>query len=191
MKNFAVIVVALSFAFTACGKKSEDKKESAPAPSGAPAEAKPVDPKPAEPAAAAPAAAAGEVDLAPGGDAWKGLAIKGPADSKVSDNGAGGVGIVLGNISFEITPGKPDIKTIKDGIKFGLETSKGTITYSIDKPDEIAYVTETPMGDGKVKGYGFAHPVTVDGKTFACSTTVDTEEQAATAKAACDSLHKK
>ena len=147
MKNFAVIVVALSFAFTACGKKSEDKKESAPAPSGAPAEAKPVDPKPAEPAAAAPAAAAGEVDLAPGGDAWKGLAIKGPADSKVSDNGAGGVGIVLGNISFEITPGKPDIRTIKDGIKFGLETSKGTITYSIDKPDEIAYVTETPMGE--------------------------------------------
>jgi predicted small lipoprotein YifL len=167
---------------TACGKKSEG--EAAPADKAATA-AKPVADQPA------PAAAGGDVDLSPGGVAWKGLTLKGPADSKVTDNGAGGVGVVMGNFAFEINPTE-DLKLRKDGIKSGLEFSKGTVTYQVDTADEIAYTTETPNADGaKIKGYGFAMAVTVAGKKLYCNAMLDDEGQVAAAKTACKSLAKK
>lgn len=171
--------------FAACGKKKEgdapapaDKVETTTAP---------------KPAADQPATAAtsGEVDLSPGGAAWKGLTIKGPADTKVTDNGAGGVGIVMGNFGFEVNPTE-DLKLRKDGIKSGLEFSKGTVTYQVDTADELAYTTETPNADGaKIKGYGFAMATTVAGKKLYCNAMLDDEKQIAAAKTACKSIAKK
>ena len=184
----SILVSVLAFStFAACSKKKEgdapapaDKVESAP---------KPV----ADQAAPAPAAVAagGDVDLSPAGAAFKGLSIKGPADTKVTDNGAGGAGVAMGSFSFEITPTE-DLKLRKDGIKSGLELSKGTVTYQTDTADEIAYTTETPNADGaKLKGYGFAMATTVDGKKLYCNAMLDDEKQVAAAKAACKSLAKK
>ena len=150
--------------------------------------------KTAEPAAApAPSAAATEsvVDLSPGGEKWKGWAIKGPADAKVTDNGAGGVGIVFGSFSFEMTQGDLEIALSKDGLKSGLEFSKGKATFTVDKPDAIEYTTETPMeGGAPIKGYGFKYMVNAEAK-IGCSALLDDEKQIAAAKAGCNSLHKK
>ena len=174
-------------ALGACAKKKDG--DAAPADKVETTAAKPVADQPAP--TPAPAAAGGEVDLSPGGAAWKGYTIRGPADAKVTDNGAGGVGITMGSFGFEINPTE-DLKLRKDGIKSGLEFSKGTVTYQVDTADEIAYTTETPNADGaKIKGYGFATSVSVAGKKLYCNAMLDDEAQVAAAKAACKSLAKK
>lgn len=183
MKSTALLLAILTTA--ACGKKQDDAAPSAKPTTGAPAPA-------AEPAAAAPAPApSGDVDLAPGGATWNGWAVKAPAESKVQDNGADGISINTGKLGFEMTQGDLHISDAKSGAQFGAESAKGTIKFTIDKPDELAYVTETPAGDGKIKGYGASWYVKVDGKRFGCSAIVDDEAQLAQIKSICGSVHKK
>lgn len=186
----SILFIALaSLSVTACSKKdggsggNEAPKSTEAAKAAEPAAA------PA-PSARAPAAES-VVDLSPGGEKWKGWAIKGPADAKVTDNGAGGVGIVFGSFSFEMTQGDLDVATRKDGLKSGLEFSKGKATYTVDKPDALEYTTETPMeGGAPIKGYGFAYTVNAEAK-IGCVAMLDDEKQIAAAKAGCNSLHKK
>ncbi|MFT3699277.1 MAG: hypothetical protein QM831_39380 [Kofleriaceae bacterium] len=178
-------VVLIALFASACGNKKTDDKPAAKAVETAPAAA------PAAAPAPAPAADANvDVDLAPGGDKWKGFSIKAPAGTTVADNGAGGVSITTPKLGFEMTH-ELHIKDMKDGVKSGLELSKGTVTYAVDKPDEIAYETETPAGDGKVKGYGFAYYVTAGGAKVGCSGMVDSPDQVAQIKGWCNSLAKK
>jgi hypothetical protein len=186
MKTQSIALCLTMVSLTAC-KKSEDKNAPAPKPSeGVTA------PSVAAPVVAAPAAAAdgGDVDLSPAGAAWKGWTVKAPAGSEIRDNGAGGAIIELGSISFEATQGDFDIKLIKSGAEFGAK--EGKITFQVDKADELAYTTEISVGGGApIKGYGFAYSVKVAGKKVGCSSTLDSEEQVAKAKAACNSIMKK
>jgi hypothetical protein len=179
---FSSLLLAI-LSTAACGKKQDDAAPSAKPTAAAAA--------PAGESAPAPAAATGDVDLAPGGDAWKGWQIKAPAESKVTDNGAGGISVNTGKLGFEMTQGDLNISDAKNGAKFGAESAKGTITFTVDKPDELAYTTETPVGDGKVKGYGASWYVKADGKRIGCSALVDDEAQLATIKSICGSVHKK
>ncbi|MEO8549683.1 MAG: hypothetical protein ABI678_06910 [Kofleriaceae bacterium] len=177
--------ILLAFLATAaCGKKQDDA-----APSAKPTAAAP--PAAEAPKAAEAPAVSGDIDLAPGGDAWKGWQIKAPAETKVSDNGAGGISVNTGKLGFEMTQGDLHISDVKSGAKFGTESAKGTITFTTDTKDELAYTTETPIGDGKVKGYGAAWYVKVDGKRIGCTALLDEEVQLATVKSICGSVHKK
>jgi hypothetical protein len=185
--NKLAFVLISSLSLVAC-KKKESTTEAPPAGKAVTDNAAPA--AAGEPAKAAPAASS-EVDLSPGGAAWKGWTIKAPAETKVSDNGAGGISVLMGNFGFEMTQGDLEIKTRKDGIASGLEFSKGKVTYQVDKPDELAYTTETPAGDGTIKGYGFAMYVTSGGTKIGCSAMLDEEAQVAAAKAACASATKK
>ncbi len=109
----------------------------------------------------------------------------------VSDNGAGGASVLCKSFGFEINP-ELHAKELKDGAKFGAESGKGKITFTVDKADEIAYMTETPGAEGaSFKGYGFGITVNVAGKKLGCTGMLDSEEQVAQAKAACNSLTKK
>jgi hypothetical protein len=181
--NKLAFVLLSSLSFVAC-KKSASTGEAPPANKVAGDKATEAPTEAAKPAAAA---ASSEVDLSPGGAAWKGWTIKAPADTKVADNGAGGISVTMGSFGFEMTQGDLDIKTRKAG----LEYSKGKVTYQVDKPDELAYTTETPAGDGTIKGHGFAMYVTSGGAKIGCTGMLDEDAQVTAAKAACASAAKK
>lgn len=189
MKTLSIALFATLAAFTAC-KKSDNKAAkpaSKPAETAAPAA---TGNAPAPAPAPAPAAAA-DLDLTPGGAAWAGYSIKAPEGCTVSDNGAGGAAVVCKSFGFELNP-ELHAKELKDGAKFGAEAGKGKITFTVDKADEIAYMTETPGAAGaSFKGYGFGITVAAAGKKFGCTSMLDSEEQVAQAKAACNSLSKK
>jgi hypothetical protein len=183
-----LLFTALSI--TACSKSESAKSEPA---KSEPAKADTAPAKAAEPAApaAAPAAAAtSDVDLAPGGDKFKGWAIKAPAGTTVTDNGAGGASIVMGDLRFEMPQGDLYLKDVKDGNKSGAELSKAKFTYTVDKPDALEWTSETPAGEGTIKGYGFSYYVDAKAK-IGCTSIVDDEKQVAAIKAVCNSLHKK
>ncbi len=196
MKTLSIALFATLAALTACKKAADKSAAPAPKPTeptgpsatgNAPAPAPAPTPEPTP----APAAATGDLDLTPGGAAWAGYAIKAPAGSLVSDNGAGGVSVQAKSFGVEISP-ELHVKDMKAGATFGAETGKGKITFTIDKADEIAYMTEIPGADGaSFKGYGFGMTVNVAGKKIACSGLVDSEEAVALAKAACNSITKK
>lgn len=192
MKTLSFALFATAIAFTAC-KKADDKAAkpaTKPAETAAPATTGSA-PAPTPAPTPTPAAAVGDIDLTPGGPAWAGYSIKAPAGSMVSENGAGGLTVLSKAFGIEINP-ELQAQARKDGAKFGAESAKGKITFTIDKADEFAYITETPGADGaSFKGYGFGITVTVGDKKLACTGVLDSEEQVALAKAACNSLSKK
>lgn len=142
--------------------------------------------------AAAPAATA-EIDLSPGGAAWVGWSIKGPAGATVAADGAGGAQVAFKDYQLTIAPGKPLVADMKEGAKAGAEIVNGTMKLIVDKPDELEYTTELKDILGKdVKQFGFAQTITVGGKPYSCSSVgVPSEADLAAAKAMCKSLAKK
>ncbi len=191
MKTISIALFTTIATFAAC-KKSENK--------GAPA-AKATETAPAAPAGAAPAAAAApatpaaaaagaELDLSAAGEGWKGFTIKAPAGATATSDGTDGVIVNLESLAFQIST-QSDVKMLKDAMKAGMEQSKGKVTYTVDKADELAYTTEQDMGGNIIKGYGFQLVLSPGGKKVMCGANVDSEAQVATIKAICNSLTKK
>ncbi len=191
MKTIAIALFTTVATFAAC-KKSENK--------GAPA-AKATETAPAAPAGAAPAAApvapsaalaaaGAELDLSAAGEGWKGFTIKAPAGATATSDGTDGVIVNLESLAFQIST-QNDVKMLKDGMKAGMEQSKGKVTFTVDKADELAYTTEQDMGGNIIKGYGFQLVLSPGGKKVMCGANVDSEAQVATIKAICNSLTKK
>jgi hypothetical protein len=191
MKTISIALFTTVATFAAC-KKSENKgapaakaTETAPAaPAGAAPAAAPVAPS------AAPAAAGAELDLSPAGEGWKGFTIKAPAGATATSDGTDGVIVNLESLAFQIST-QTDVKMLKDGMKAGMEQSKGKVTFTVDKADELAYTTEQDMGGNIIKGYGFQLVLSPGGKKVMCGANVDSEAQVATIKAICNSLTKK
>lgn len=191
MKTISIALLTTVATFAAC-KKSENKgapaakaTETAPA---APAGAAPA-PAPVAPSAA-PAAAGAELDLSAAGEGWKGFTIKAPAGATATSDGTDGVIVNLESLAFQIST-QNDVKMLKDGMKAGMEQSKGKVTFTVDKADELAYTTEQDMGGNIIKGYGFQLVLSPGGKKVMCGANVDSEAQVATIKAICNSLTKK
>ncbi len=191
MKTISIALLTTVATFAAC-KKSENK--------GAPA-AKATETAPAAPAGAAPAAApvapsaalaaaGAELDLSAAGEGWKGFTIKAPAGATATSDGTDGVIVNLESLAFQIST-QNDVKMLKDGMKAGMEQSKGKVTFTVDKADELAYTTEQDMGGNIIKGYGFQLVLSPGGKKVMCGANVDSEAQVATIKAICNSLTKK
>jgi len=160
---------------------SSKASAAAPAASAAPA------------APAAPAGALADLDLSPGGAAFKGLKAKAPEGTKVADDGAGGASIAIsGDVQITLATDVKLIKDMKEGVKAGAEAVKGKITFANDKPDTLDYVTELTDVDGKAaKLHGFVHTIDVGGKKMLCSLTgVEKEEDLAVADAFCKSVTK-
>ncbi len=174
-------ILILGLGLTAgCSKKPKDGDN---APSGKEA-----------PSGAAPTAAAsgGDIDLSPGGAAWKGWHAKGD-DAQVTDAGTGDgmINVTFKTFGFALTQGDLHIPDMKNGAKSAVEGSNGKVTFTTDKPDALDYVTERPNADGvPIKSYGFAMYVSASGKKIGCSAVLDDLDQVASAKAVCQSVHK-
>lgn len=197
----AVSALTLSVVASACGGEATTAPSGSPSSKPATAASSKASAAPAAvsaaPAAAsaAPAAPSGDLidlDLSPGGAAYKGLKAKGPAGTKVADDGAGSVGIAMDG-GTQITLGS-DVKLIKDiksGAEAGAKAVEGKITFTNDKADTLDYVTELKDVDGKdQKLWGFAHTLDVGGKKYLCSASVDSEAKLAAADAFCKSVTK-
>ena len=190
MKTISIALFTTIATFAAC-KKSENKG----APAAKATETAPAAPAGAAPAAAAPAtpaaaAAGAELDLSAAGEGWKGFTIKAPAGATATSDGTDGVIVNLESLAFQIST-QSDVKMLKDAMKAGMEQSKGKVTYTVDKADELAYTTEQDMGGNIIKGYGFQLVLSPGGKKVMCGANVDSEAQVATIKAICNSLTKK
>lgn len=189
MKIRSVIILVASLSFSACGGSNPADQKAPPATKPAAAPAAPETTP--EPPPAAPAASV--VDLGAAGAAWAGFTVKAPADTKIADNGAGGAVIMAKDFQFDLSTEPFDAKLTKDGLQFGLELSKGKVTYTVDKADELAWTTERPNADGApMKFFGFALGVSAGDKKASCSASLfDSEEQVKVAREVCASLTKK
>lgn len=179
MRNVLLPTMVLSsLALTAgCSKKSDEPAAKATESASDKPAAKPAD--------------KAAVDLSPAGAAWAGFSVQGPSGAQVNEDGAGGVNVTFSTYGISLSQ-ELNLPTYKDGLKFGAETTKGKLVYSVDKPDRIEFTTETTAETGAVlKGYGFAYYVEAGGKKIGCSATVDSEQQANAAKAVCNSIAKK
>ena len=188
MKTISIALLTTVATFAAC-KKSEDKG----APAAKATETAPVAPAgaaPTAPAAPAAAAAGAELDLSAAGEGWKGFTIKAPAGATATSDGTDGVIVNFESLAFQIST-QSDVKMLKDAMKAGMEQTKGKVTYTVDKADELAYTTEQDMGGNIIKGYGFQLVLSPGGKKVMCGANVDSEAQVATIKAICNSLTKK
>jgi hypothetical protein len=189
MKINSIIVLATSLSFSACGGSNPaDQKSSPGAKPAATATAPAATPEP--PPAAPPAAS--NVDLGAAGPGWAGFTVKAPEGTTIADNGAGGAVVMTKDFQFDLSTEPFDAKLRKEGLQFGVEASKGKITYAVDKADELAWTSERPNADGApMKSFGFAMVVSAGDKKVTCFAPLDTEEQVKAAREICTSLSKK
>jgi hypothetical protein len=179
-----LLVSTALIAAAACGKKDSDsgasaaKATSGSAPSAASAPA---------PASAPPPAAVTDIDLAKAGPGWQGFHVKGPAGAEVSDNGTGGVVLNFPDSTMlQLTVDGTDMKQFKEVISKNAKS----ITFSVDKPDEIVWKTVDNLGGADITGYGFSVIVNAGGKKVTCGSSYDDEATAQRMQAICKSLAK-
>lgn len=133
----------------------------------------------------------GLLDLGPAGEAWVGMIARAPAGATVSGDGSGGALVFLG-------PGRTVVLSASSGAiadhRLGATTAsrviEGTIAFSTDTPQEIAYEQRGTDRDGQpLRTWGFATTVQLGRAKVVCAhATARDERELAAARAVCSSL---
>jgi hypothetical protein len=110
------VLIMSCLAMAACKSSKSDEQPGSEAPR--------VHKHPAAPSSP-PSSTVVDIDLSPAGDPWKGWILEAPERTKVVDNGAGGITVIMQKIQFDITPGSPSMKDSKDAIESSLDSSRG------------------------------------------------------------------
>jgi hypothetical protein len=130
------------------------------------------------------------IDMSVAGPAWAGFSIAAPPGTTitVAVDGPEVITVVTPTFALELAQFK-GIRSTKAGVQRGIEEANGKVTFTVDSPDELAFVVETRGHDGKgEKGYGFSIDMQRGEQTYGCTALLDSEAQVAQAKAICNSL---
>jgi hypothetical protein len=140
-------------------------------------------------AAASPKTELVETDLSSRGTHWKGWSVKAPAGAKLSDE-KGATRIEAPGFDIVISLKKPHPKKIKSAVEKSAKASSSKVTWTTDSPEALAWTVES----SGTKSYFFLEVVKVEKKKVGCQSTpshgADTEQQVATMRDACQSIHK-
>lgn len=131
------------------------------------------------------------LELEPAGEAWVGVTARAPAGATVSGDGSGGALVFLG-------PGRPVVLSATSGAiadhRVGATAAsgaiEGTIVFSTDTPQEIAYEQRGTDRDGRpLRTWGFATTVQLGRAKVVCAhATARDERELAAARGVCSSL---
>jgi len=132
----------------------------------------------------------GRIDMSDAGAMWDGLSIAAPEGTTITAaaDGPEVVTIATPTFAFELHQFK-GMRSVKEGLQHGAEEANGKVTFTVDKPDELAFEVKTRGADGKSgKSYGFAIDMHIGAQTYGCSALLTSEADVAQAKAICNSL---
>lgn len=153
-----------------------------------PTQARPTSVLPVRPTL--PAVDSGRIDMSDAGLSWTGFSIAAPEGTTITAalDGPEVVVVTTPAFSFELHQFK-GIQATKEGLQHGAEEATGKVTFTIDTPDELAFMVETLGPDGKgEKGYGYSIGMQIGKQTYGCTALLASEAHVVQAKAICNSL---